>query len=51
MTKVTIIQRQVADVFFRDITPIYPEMQTQRFDSKEKLESTYTSVGRGLVEL
>jgi len=44
MTKVTIIKRQVTKVFSREITPICPKMQTQGFDRKEKLGSTYTCI-------
>lgn len=45
MTKVTIMKRQVTKVFSREITPICPKMQTQGFDRKEKLGSTYTCIG------
>lgn len=50
MTKVTIMKRQVINASFREITSIFPKMQIQGFDSKEILNSTYTSVSQGLVE-
>lgn len=45
MTKLTIMKRQVTKVFSREMIPICPKMQTQGFDRKEKLESTYTCIG------
>ena len=45
MTEVTIMKRQVTKVFSREIIPICPKMQTQGFDRKEKLVSTYTCIG------